>query len=156
MLFSDQGWQHGTRTRNSPNDVHKWWRLSPLGRTSVLFLGTVIALFWISGDICPAFQSQGGSLTCVLPCLHAMDYSYSPLVQHLLTFGQPFRQTFLIHVTVHYWTSLGGTQTRDRCAAQYAWITLNITGMWGKADVNKHIWIFSAIPFWMIDRRLGF
>ena len=143
VLFSDQGWHHRTHwTMFINGDVYRRWAFfhflkNNFGRTSVLFLGPLIAPFWISGDICPGFQSQGGSLTCVLPCLHAMDYSYSPLVQHLLTFGQHFRQNFLIHVIVHFCTSIAGTQTRDRCAAQCAWITLNITGMWGSADVKN-------------------
>ena len=34
-------------------------------KTEVLFMGPLIPLFWISGDVCPGFQSQGGSL-CVL------------------------------------------------------------------------------------------
>ena len=38
-------------------------------RTRVLFVGQLIALFWTSGDVCPGFQSQGGSLTCTLSCL---------------------------------------------------------------------------------------
>ena len=29
-------------------------------------MGPLIPLFWTSGDVCPGFQSQGGSLFCVL------------------------------------------------------------------------------------------
>ena len=29
-------------------------------------MGPLIPLFWTSGDICPGFQSQGGSLACCL------------------------------------------------------------------------------------------
>ena len=36
-------------------------------RTSVLFVGRLIPLFWTSGDVCFGFHSQGGSL-----CLHAL------------------------------------------------------------------------------------
>ena len=35
-------------------------------RTSVLFVGPLIPLFWTSGDVYPGFQSQSG-----YPCLHA-------------------------------------------------------------------------------------
>ena len=35
-------------------------------RTWVLFVGPLITLFWTSCDVSPGFQSQGGSLTCVL------------------------------------------------------------------------------------------
>ena len=44
----------------------------------------LIPLLWTSGDVCPRFQSQGGSLACILHHLHAMVFSDSPLVQHLL------------------------------------------------------------------------
>ena len=37
------------------------------------------------GDISPGFQSRIGSLACMLPRLHVMDSSDSPLVQYLLT-----------------------------------------------------------------------
>ena len=37
-------------------------RFFPFWRTQVLFMGPLIPLFWLSGDICPWFQSQGGSL----------------------------------------------------------------------------------------------
>ena len=37
------------------------------------------------GDISPGFQSHIGSLACMLPRLHVMDSSDSPLVQYLLT-----------------------------------------------------------------------
>ena len=46
----------------------------------ILFVGPLIPLFWISGDIHPGFQSQGGSLTCILHDLHVMGSSDSPLV----------------------------------------------------------------------------
>ena len=48
-------------------------------------MGTLIPLFWTSGDVCPGVQSQGGPLASVLSCLHTTDSSDSPLVQHLLT-----------------------------------------------------------------------
>ena len=54
-------------------------------RTHVLFVGPLIPLFWTSGDVSPGFQSQGGSLTCVLLRLHTMNSSDSPLLRHLLT-----------------------------------------------------------------------
>ena len=38
-------------------------------RTQILFVGPLMPLFWTSGDVCPGFQSQGGSLACVLSCL---------------------------------------------------------------------------------------
>ena len=56
-------------------------------RTHVLFVGPLIPLFWTSGDVCPGFQSQGGSrLHAFLPASYSSD---SPLVWHLLTAWQP-------------------------------------------------------------------
>ena len=48
----------------------------------VLFVVPVTPLFSASGDVCPGFQSQGGSLACV-------DSSDSPLVWHLPTSWWP-------------------------------------------------------------------
>ena len=58
-------------------------------RTPVLFVEPLLPLFWTFGNLCPEFQSQGGSLLCVLCHLHAMNSSYSPLVRHLLTSRRP-------------------------------------------------------------------
>ena len=46
-------------------------------RILVLFVGPLIwcALFCTSGYVCPGFQSQGGSLTCMLHCLYARNFS---------------------------------------------------------------------------------
>ena len=66
--------------------------IKKIWRAQVIFVGPLIPLFWISGDICPHFQSQGGSLTRVLCRLCATDSSDSPLVQHLLTVQQSARQ----------------------------------------------------------------
>ena len=41
--------------------------------------------FWTSDDVSPGFQSQGGSLTCMLCHLCALNSWHSPLVWHLLT-----------------------------------------------------------------------
>ena len=35
----------------------------------MLFMGQLIPLSSTSGDICPGFQSQDGSLVCVFACL---------------------------------------------------------------------------------------
>ena len=32
-------------------------------------MGPLIPLFWTSGDVCPGFQSKGGSLVCFLTCV---------------------------------------------------------------------------------------
>ena len=60
------------------------WILNLL-RTWVLFVESLIPLFWTSGDIYPGSQSQGGSLACMLLRLCTMDAPDWPLVGHLLT-----------------------------------------------------------------------
>ena len=40
-----------------------------LGWNKSFLLAHWHSLFWTSGDICPGFQSQGGSLTCIIPRL---------------------------------------------------------------------------------------
>ena len=42
----------------------------------VLFVGPLIPLFWTSGNVSPGFQSQGGSLTCVLCHLCAINSEF--------------------------------------------------------------------------------
>ena len=37
-----------------------------LWRTSVLFVGPLIPLFWTSGNVCPGYKSQDGTLVCAL------------------------------------------------------------------------------------------
>ena len=64
-------------------------------KTYILFQGLLIPLYWTSGDTFPGFQSQGGSITCMFSCLHAMDFSDLPLVQHLLTSYWPVWQPSL-------------------------------------------------------------
>ena len=44
----------------------------------------LIPLFWTSGDSCLGFQSQGGSLACVLCCLLIIESSHSPLLPSCL------------------------------------------------------------------------
>ena len=65
-------------------------------RTLVLFVRPIIPLFWTSSAVCLGFQSQGGSLTCVLCCVCAMNSSDSPLVRHLLIFWWPELQPSLL------------------------------------------------------------
>ena len=42
-------------------------------RTSILFVGQLIPLFWTSGEVCAGFQSLGGSLVCVVACVPPAD-----------------------------------------------------------------------------------
>ena len=46
---------------------------------------SLVPHFWTSGDICPRFESQGGSLIYVLCCLCTLDSSDSVMVRRLLT-----------------------------------------------------------------------
>ena len=56
-------------------------------RTQVHFVGPLIPLFWTSGDVCPGFHSQGGSLFAFFlgSAFSPVWSSDSPLVWHLLT-----------------------------------------------------------------------
>ena len=63
------------------------------------FVGPLIPLLLTSGDICPGFESQGGSSVAYFVARITMDSSDSPLVQHLLTFWWPALQ--LSHFDPH-------------------------------------------------------
>ena len=82
--------------------------------------GLLIPPFWTSGDVCPEFQNQGGSLACLLYHLHAMDSTDSPLVQHLLTSWLPISQQNLFdlcsctHIQVFV-----GIEPGNKCETQY-------------------------------------
>ena len=41
-------------------------------------MGPLIPLFWTSGDVFPGFQSQGGSLACVLVTYSAIHKAVNP------------------------------------------------------------------------------
>ena len=60
-----------------------------------MFLEDTSPFCGATGDVCPRFQSQGGSLACVLCHLCTMGSSYSPLVRHLLTPWRPAWQSSL-------------------------------------------------------------
>ena len=80
---------HGIKKRDNIRYVDKARHFKIFWRTSVLFVGPLIPLLWTSGDICPRFESQGGSLNFV-PChLREMDFLDSLLLQHLPSSWQP-------------------------------------------------------------------
>ena len=74
--------------------------------------------FWTSGDICPGFKGQVGSFICMLPHLHKMDSSESPLVRHLLTSWQPAWQPSLFDLLtftyIHAHALVGCTYCIDK------------------------------------------
>ena len=43
--------------------------LTIFGRTSILFIGSLIPLIWTFGEVCPGFQ---GSITCFFTCVFLM------------------------------------------------------------------------------------
>ena len=62
--------QHiGMSSRSKLNMLQTQLFFKKFWRTQVLFVVSLIRLFWTSGDVCPGFQNQGGSLVCVLSCL---------------------------------------------------------------------------------------
>ena len=81
-------------------------------RTSVLFVGPLIQLFWSSGDIFRGFRSQDGSLACILPCLDAMDSSHftsgATPADPLFTTGSIATEPFLsmyLYMYNYWWDS---------------------------------------------------
>ena len=91
--------------------VFKFWR------TQVLFVGPLIPLFWTSGDVCPGFQSQGGSLfVCFLTCVILRFISGSTPANLLVTsmVTNPFRSTHLQGCP----QTLVGIRTHDRLSGQ--------------------------------------
>ena len=106
-------------------------------RTSVIFVGLLIPLFWTSGDIWPGFQSQGGCLICMFPRLHPMDSSDSPLVQHLLTSWRPALQ---LNLLLFLFLKIFGGHKSFLCDHWYPWFGLLVTTPLGfKARVGSLI-----------------
>ena len=73
LIFSDRftrmSWNMMIKVSLFPFFKKNW-------RISVLFVGSLIPLFLDSGDVSSGFQSQGGSLACVLRYLRTMDPWY--------------------------------------------------------------------------------
>ena len=66
-------------------------------RTLALFVGPLIPLFWTSGDVCPGFQSQGGSLACFLTCVilrFTSDATPADCIEVSMA-AEPFRSMYL-------------------------------------------------------------
>ena len=59
--------------------------IKKIWRTSVLFLGPLIVLFWTLVTSAQGFKARVDSLACMLRHLYAMESSDSSLVWHLLT-----------------------------------------------------------------------
>ena len=88
-------WNVGPKTGISVAPQKKGWCPAKKKKNSLFYfsfrtlfsfnISPLISLFWTSGDFSLGFQSQCGSLTCVLCCLLIMDSSHSPLVRHLQT-----------------------------------------------------------------------
>ena len=61
------------------------------------FRGATVTLFWTSGDVCPGFKSQGGSLTC---CLNSVILRFTSGAtpadcMRVNMAAEPFRSTYL-------------------------------------------------------------
>ena len=82
-------------------------------------MGPPIPLFWTSGDDCPWFQRQGGSLTGMLPYLHVMDSSSADLLMASMVV-----KPFFIQILVHIKTSTGETQPRDPVCSTVCALTI--------------------------------
>ena len=68
-------------------------------RTHVLFLGPLVPLFWISGDVSSGFQSQSGFCLIRIAEANVMYLPQDPpLVLHLLTSWKPARSWSCTHI----------------------------------------------------------
>ena len=65
-----------------------------------IFEGPLILMFWTSGDVCPGFQSQGGSLTWVLHHMHATDSPADLLVASMA--AEPYWSMYF-HIYKYWW-----------------------------------------------------
>ena len=92
-------------------------------------ISPVIPLFWTSGDICLGYQTQGGSLACVLCCLLIIDSSYSPLVRHL--------QTSVAHLPIQALMEVG---LMPHCAADRAFNRMKFCASVSMAIHHKDTW----------------
>ena len=95
----------------SYNTLNKLFNLKKkvLGDISPI-CGDIDTLFCTSDDLYPGFQSQGGSLPCLLPHLCAIDSSDSPWCNTCWPFdGQHGGSAFLIHLLAYVYTSIGKT-----------------------------------------------
>ena len=74
------------------------------------FVGSLIPLFWTSGEICPGFQSQGGPINCIYiiwispACNGFLRFTSGATPADLLTASiaaEPFWSKYL-HTYMHY------------------------------------------------------
>ena len=125
-------------------------------RTQVFFVGPLILLFWTSGDVCPGFRSQGGSLACMLSHLCAMDSSDSTLVQYLLLYSsqqgsQSFSESFEpLYLQMYLQTFMGLKPTTEHATAQCS-LTFDHSGWAGRClklvISNRKFFYFVCVPF---------
>ena len=69
-------------------------------------MGPLIPLFWTSGDVCPGFQSQGGSFVCFLTCVILRFTSGATPADFIE--DQHGSQTFSIRILADVSTSISG------------------------------------------------
>ena len=69
-------------------------------------MGPLIPLFWTSGDVCPGFQSQGGSLAYFPTCV-ILRFTAGVTPAHCVEVCMAAKP-FVIHVLADMSTSIGG------------------------------------------------
>ena len=99
-----------------------------LKKLSVLFVGSLISLFWTSGDICGGFQSQGGSshFHALSPWCNRFTSGLTPAYP---LSAKPFWSTHL------YTTSIGAARVQDR---EYHCLTV--------CDKTDALWAMPVLP----------
>ena len=99
----------------------------------VLFVGSLIPLFWTSGEFCLGFQGKGGTLTWMLPDLCVMDTSE-------FTFGLTPADLLMINTDPRTCTctySIDRTEPEIDCGSVHS-NRLSISGSACKNDINKN------------------
>ena len=109
-------------------------------------------ILWTSGDVCLGL----GSLVCLLPCLHEMDSSDSPLVWHLLSFSRPALHLSLFYLHTCRCTSIGGAQTRDWVCDTVCTLTNWAHDSYLRTTVIKELWShFAGVrPYTLHDQSI--
>ena len=89
--------------RGSPSFKKNW-------RTSVLFVGSLIPLFWTSGDVCPGFQSQGRRVQWI-PQIHLSKWERESKFYAFLALGTEVAKVMFSEASVSHSVHMGWVPT---------------------------------------------
>ena len=102
-------------------------------------MGPLIPLFWTSGDVCPGFQSQGGSFfACFLVCV-ILRFTSGATPADCTEVGmaaEPFRSTYLEMCPQALVDIQAGDRTHDCLCGENSTVPL---GHSGSAESNENL-----------------